>query len=245
MGLKPLQYHFFQAISRLWVCLKRDPLLLRKALHSDLALFLSGHDFCWSRQFLTQAHQAGVFPDIGRRELLSFDVAHFVNRNIKVGEVQSSISKYYQTLWEKEGQGSPYAVDTRDDSTSSFKRFQDYIYQPGVYHHLTYSGSRHLVDSLFRFRVGACGLNASLHTSTPSHRLCKLCHHGDVEDELHVIKHCPAYTHIRHKPVFSTLLRTLMEKDIRALFNISDQHLLACFISQLLHCRANLLSQAH
>jgi len=242
MDLMPVQYHIFQAVARLWNALQKDAPLLQKALRSDLSLFLHrGHDGCWSKQLITQGHQLGVFPDIPPRGLPSMSVHDFIHRRIRVGDFKGKALEFYQMLWEKEGQGSPYTVDRREDTTSSIKRFQDFIYMHGKRHHLMFHGSPVLVRTLFRFRVGASGLRASLHSPSPDARLCPLCHHGDVEDECHVVKHCPAYSHIRQMTQFSSLIQVLTSEGLRAFFNVPDQHKLACFLSLIMRTRTSLL----
>jgi len=122
----------------------------------------------------------------------------------------------------------------------SIKRFQDYVFKPGVLHHLHFHGSPFLVDTLYRFRIGAVGLRASFHSPAPDSHICRACHHGDVEDERHVVQHCPAYSHIRQQPLFSNLIQVLTTDGLPALFNVPDQYNLACFLSQILRCRATL-----
>jgi len=241
VDLKPTQYHMFMGVARLWHALRRDAPILRKALQSDLALFCHGHDTCWSRHFIVQGQQLGAFTNIQARDIAFMGVDDFFHLSFKVGDIRTKVTEFYQALWEKEGQGSSYTVDGRDDSTDSISRFQSYIFMPGSRHHLEYHGSSFLVDTLFRFRIGAAGLRASLHTSSQEARICRLCHHGDIEDECHVVKHCPAYSHIRSHDTFSSLLRVLTLDGLRALFNVPDQHKLACFLSEILRTRAHLL----
>ena len=240
VDLKLIQHHIFQAAARLWHGLKKDTTLLNRALISDVTMYTQGRGnaSCWSQHFLTQATQLGVFPLVNPRNLVHQGPEDLANLHFRMGDLYTKVSERYQLFWVNEGQGSLYTVDRSEDSTDSIKRFQNYIYKPGVHHHLHFHGSPFLVDVLFRFRVGAAGLRAGLHSLPPEARTCHACHHGDVEDERHVVQHCPAYSHIRQLPVFSTLIQVLTTDGLPAFFNVTDQYTLACFLSQILRCRA-------
>ena len=242
VNIHPVQLGYFQAAARLWNALRSDGPILRQALASDVSLFLRGHDSCWSHQFLKHGQQVGLLSDVGRLELEHLEVDTIVARGFRDTDVSTKLAQFYQGLWVREAQGSPYSEAPREDSTGSAQRFQDYIHKPGSLHHIGFHGSQHLVSTLFRFRVGAAGLRACLHTPVHQERLCPLCEFQEVEDEKHIVKDCPAYSSIRSKPHFSTLLRTLLEEGLQAFFNVPDQHLVACFISQLMWKRRELLS---
>lgn len=238
--LKPIQHHIFVATARLWHALKKDTPLLQRALQSDITMYTQGHDSCWSKHFLTQGHQLGVFPQIPPRGLASLGPEDLARLHFRVGDFSAKAAAYYLDLWGKEGQGTPYTVDRREDSTHSIKRFQDFVFQPQVLHHLHLHASPSLVDTLFRFRVGTAGLRAGFHSPDPASHICRACHHGDVEDERHVVQHCPAYSHIRQLPVFSNLIHVLTTDGVPAFFNVPDQYTLARFLSEILRCRAAL-----
>jgi len=131
--------------------------------------------------------------------------------------------------------------DGEEDTTRSVGRYQAYFHDPHCHPQMHFHGSKHLVDTLFRFRVGAAGLRACLHAASPHDRSCPFCVHDALEDEKHVVQNCPVYEEIRSKPAFSHLVKTLMEQGVHALFNVQDQHSLACFLSQLLWKRTHLL----
>ena len=240
VDLKLMQHHIFQGAARLWHTMKKDTSLLNKALISDVTMFTHGRGnaSCWSKHFLTQATQLGVFPLVNPRNLAYQGRDDLVNLHFRIGDLSAKVTERYQRFWVNEGQGSIYTVDRSEDSTDSIKRFQNYVFKPGVLHHLHFHGSPFLVDILYRFRVGAAGLRAGLHSLSPDARTCRACHHGDVEDERHVVQHCPAYSHIRQLPMFSNLIHVLTTDGLPAFFNVPEQYTLACFLSQILRCRA-------
>ena len=238
VDLKLIQHHIFQAASRLWHSLKKDP-LLHSALSSDVTMYTQGNDSCWSKHLLTQGTQLGVFPNTTPRDLAFLGPDALFRLPFRVGDFGAKAAQKYQELWEKEGQGSVYTVDGREDSTHSIKIFQDYVFKPGALHHLHFHGSPYLVDTLYSFRVGNVGLRASIHSLPPDARTCRACHFGDLEDEHHVVQHCPAYSHIRQLPKFTNLIQVLTSKGLPDFFNVEDQHVLASFLSQILRCRAD------
>ena len=144
-------------------------------------------------------------------------------------------------MWKVECDGSPYH-ELPLTSSQSARRFEDYVFSAGTLHHLKLHASPHLLGNLFRFRVGAAGLRAGVHSHHAPDRQCTLCTMSAVEDELHVVQHCPAYAPIRSNPGFSGLLRVLLHEGIMEFLNVEDQHTIASFISQMLHLRRELMA---
>ena len=161
--------------------------------------------------------------------------------SMHVPSVTESVNKRYEELWQIEVQGSPY-LDRSDFSTKSYRRFDSLVYLPDKDSHLTYQGPSQLVSTLHLFRIGAAGLRASYHSDDPEDRQCPHCRGGVIEDEKHVIQHCPLYSNPRLDPEFAPLFRTLLtDGSLCAFFNDTDQHLLARFLHGCLHIHSELL----
>ena len=104
--------------------------------------------------------------------------------------------------------------------------------------------SPHLVETLFRFRVGAAGLRCGLHVENQEDRYCPVCDLGKEEDQRHVLVECPAYDHIRARDQFHTLFCSYeLLGTIKDLLNVHQQHTLASFLSQVIWERTRLLQQ--
>ena len=97
-----------------------DTSLLRKALCSDVALFLKGHTCCWSHHLLKQCQQVGMLPGIGRLELEHLTVDSIMDSiSFNGKDVVSKVSQFYEQIWLKEAQGSPHTDSHRDASSDS------------------------------------------------------------------------------------------------------------------------------
>ena len=65
--------------------------------------------------------------------------------------------------------------------------------------------------------------------------------HNCMEDEMHMIFECKAYTHIRGDARYSSLFDSVLHGDMKRFFNRSVQTLLAVFISDMTSFRKSTL----
>ena len=196
LAANPVQLSYFQSACRLWSSLKAEPTFLMRVLRSDIVMYKCDNDMAWAGHLIKQAHLLGLFPDIERRELHTLSQDSLLGRSFHVPSVTKHVTERYEALWQIEVNGSPY-VDRSDVSTESAHRFANFVYMPDKEGHLTYHGPSQLVSSLHLFRLGSAGLRAGLHSDNPDDRQCPHCRGGVVEDEQHVIQHCPAYSPLR------------------------------------------------
>ena len=239
--LPPVQSGFLQSAARLWSSLKADPNFLMQALHNDIALYKCGYDMAWASHLIKQGHQIGMFPDIDRRELHTLTLDSLLGRSFHVPTVGKRLDEHYEALWNTEVHGSPY-VEHSESSTGSALRFDSFIYEQGKEGHLTYHGPSHLVTTLHSFRIGAAGLKAGCRSHNLEDRQCPHCRDGTLEDERHVIQHCPAYSTLRSADEFAPLFWDLLQEgSLHAFFNDTNQHLLARFLYRCLRMRVELL----
>ncbi len=242
VGLELVQTELYKAAARLWNALHTDP-LLTKALESDVALHLKGNRLSWSAHVLPRAVHLGGLPGVQARELHSLTALDILSTPMRDTLLFRGLESHYERMWKVECEGSPY-LDLHTATTHSARRFQDCVLSAGTFHHVRLHASVHLIDTLFRFRVGAAGLRAGVHSHNAVDRHCKLCTMSVVEDELHVVQHCPAYAPVRSRPQFSGLFRVLLHEGIQAFLNVEDQHSLACCLSQLLQFSRYLMATA-
>jgi len=244
-SLPPIQLEIYKAMARVWSSLKKDSAILREALTSDIALFRQGC-CCWSGQLIQHLLQLGCFPDlegppaIAKRQLFSLTVDDLFSRPFAVASVEKRANAFYDQLWQKEVEGTVLR-DHDDMSTCSATRLQKYILNDKT-HHLKYHGPGYLVDTLFRFRVGAAGLKAGIHTSHLGDRFCPACGHPEVEDEHHFLNVCGAYSHIRRSPLFQPLFTIMEQHGILAFMNTDNQHLLARCLANMLRFRRDTIA---
>jgi len=247
-AMQPIQLEIFKAMARLWSTLKKDNIILQHALRSDIALFGKGAH-CWSGEFIQHLFQLGCFPDIqgtpsiAKRHLHTLGVDDFFLRPFAVTSISKRVVEFYDDLWLKEVNSTPLR-DHAESSSVSARRFHSHIFQENKHYHLTYHGPSYLVDTLFRFRVGAAGLRAGVHSTDPTDRVCPLCNHSDIEDEHHVITVCEAYSHIRRSPTYESLFSILERDGLQAFFNTDNQHLLARCLHHMLRIRKDMLVSA-
>ena len=167
----------------------------------------------------------------------------FVRKPFRDGVLSHALEAHNQRLWDVECHGSPYR-ELEMGTTHSALRFESFVHQKDCYHHLHLHASPHLLDTLFRFRVGAAGLRAGLHGTDVTHRHCTLCDLSAVEDERHVVQDCPAYSTVRADPAYQDLFRALLQDGMTAFLNVEDQHQVARCLSHLLRHRRELLSRS-
>ena len=78
-------------------------------------------------------------------------------------------------------------------------------------------------------------------------RLCTLCKLNNVEDEIHILCTCTAYSHIRSKyfPVFKQNIKNFVNFDIFDKFinilTFYDSKTIANFVQEIWNCRKTLL----
>jgi len=240
-GMLPVQADIYKACARLWNAMRVDP-LLAKALESDVTLCLHGNSASWASKFLPRVVSLDGLQGIEARDLPTIPAPDLVSRPFRDGILSNALDAHYQRLWDVECEGSRYREDD-PHSTNSAHRFQTYVFLDEGYHHLKLHASPHLLDTLFRFRVGAAGLHASLHCRDDALRKCTLCHMDAVEDERHVVQDCPAYASVRAHAAYDGLFRVLLQDGMKGFLNVEDQHTVACCLSQLLRLRRELLAQ--
>ncbi len=93
----------------------------------------------------------------------------------------------------------------------------------------------------YKFRVGAAGLRAGLHSGTHEIRYCSLCTMSAVEDDRHFLQVCTAYTNIHRDPAFQELFGVLEQNSVKDFLNVEDQHRVALCVSRMLRLRRDLL----
>jgi len=125
-------------------------------------------------------HLGGLLG-VEAREINSTTVADILSSTMRDTLLLRALDSHYEHMWKVECDGSPYH-ELPPTSSQSARRFEDYVFSAGTLHHLKLHASPHLIGNLFRFRVGAAGLRAGVHSHHAPDRQCTLCTMSAIED---------------------------------------------------------------
>ncbi len=174
-------------------------------------------------------------------ELRRQDMAAIKNLRFSVEEVEQAYRSRYDTVYwdthcqEPRGRGGRHAAFIKHncwfytDSNPSM-RLQAADWQ---------------VQALTRFRVGTHRLRCNEHTLPLTQRTCQLCDGGRLEDEVHVMLECEAYSRLRNHPRWSHLFREPLCQDMKAFMCQEDQYVLSAFVHAVTRERQRLLDNMH
>lgn len=113
-----------------------------------------------------------------------------VSKDSLVSEVVSKFNDNYVTSWEE-------SISANNSKLRTYKQFKKHF---GAEAYCKNVLPRKYRSALGKFRCGVSPImvETGRYTNTPLHeRVCKLCHSGEIENEVHVLLVCDCYCKIR------------------------------------------------
>ena len=239
LGLYPVQCHLAILCARFW---NRSNSVLtpgfigKSLMMSDVNLFKAGCDTCWSAKFLTcmcrlgltEGKRISMLKLLGSRDVLGL--------RFPEEEVKKALFTVYQSL--RPGEWSdPRTAPSRGAMWVKYKCW----FENPRRRHLLFSGPDCCIRGLIKLRVGSTNLKIYDHSIPREKRVCELCQSGEVEDELHVLRVCPAYSHVRRRDKWAHLFVGTIRKNLKEFMDTEDQFSLAMFVNALFKERLVLL----
>lgn len=255
-GQSPIMHHWIVLAARQWgkfVALSpHHNRLAYHALQSDLQLMISGCRRCWSHAFLHTMVALGLTTPAAVATLHGCMQLRF-----KEGELKKALHAH-QIAFLTGVHTLPRSAPSTDVTISTYRHWvgmrQDQFKKaPHMKQHMPHP----LRQLLLRFRLGCPDLHVHRgrmqRPKVPRHqRLCTVHAHLDsdttaVEDLVHFLFECPAYTHIRRQTPYISLFRpawdaTTVPQGVRALFMTRNQRLLAECLQCMMAHRAALMA---
>lgn len=224
--------------------------IMKQVFLADQELYLQNKP-CWCKSIIAFLQKIGVPHYMGEVTTRPSD-SYLVSLSTVT---KSVIKQRLLTLWNTE----LLAILNSGSNSSKTKYYFQHIAEPVLCpsrmlkwsapaSHLSCAIPTALHSSLIRFRLGNYSLQCEVARWAESRgsvvsRVCPCCRQEQLEngfevdeDELHYIFDCPKYSDIRADPQFSAMLLGA-QRDLRALFLVSDQFVLAAYLKKLGDCR--------
>ena len=175
---------------------------------SDIDLFLSGCSECWTACMLDMLGQLALLP--AGFPAASPDRAQILKLHVDEGVVRDKLTQLVHDTWRRNLHGDPRSAPSDGLHMSTYMAWVRG--RQGHAPHLTCFASFRMLQCLCRYRIGWHQLRVQTeHRLDRAERHCRLCSTpnapyraacgdlGFVEDLLHFVLECPAYSHIRRK----------------------------------------------
>lgn len=208
---------------------------------SDIDLVLDGCTDCWTARMLQVLGELAMLPH-------DFTIAtathvQILNLRFDEGEVRHKLHTLVRDRWTSITSSDPRTANSLGVHMCTYAAWVQDVQAPSP--HLTCFTSFKMLQCLCKYRIGWHQLRVQTDHSIPRHtRLCKLCsvpnapfcHMHDsaavfVEDLLHFLLECPAYSHIRrcYADVFHSSTSDLNSQNayMKQIFGCAHQQQLA------------------
>lgn len=243
-GRLPVFFYWWSKVLKFLMRLKQmDELsLMKQVFLQECELLLQGSKECWLRGILS--FMVSLYPTQAPHRMHD-KLQWLLSKSIVT--VKKDMVKQWKDMWLK--------VQCGDISASKLLFYHTHVasadtkpkygwFAPARHLHVPMSNDVH--TGLARFRLGNHDfLIEKRRWVTAAYRRsfdcrCRLCSSGEIEDEAHVLLHCPFYEVIRMEDKFSCLFGA-GQVGLRSLFASQHQIVLAKFIAALMECRMDSL----
>jgi len=244
-GMLPTQVKYARLCARMWNKSLSNGFTgaMRATMLDDIWLFRRMNTECWTAKFLKGMMEIGLTPP-GATSLVALralPIETLAELRFNEAAVEKAFTEVYERRWPIP------AGDPRRAASSGVMRVKHatWFQLPAPFHLKMIAPAYH-VKNLLRFRLGSAPLRVNDHSvRIRAHRVCKLCRRNwpverrEIEDEMHVVLECAAYSDIRRDPRYTRLFTGT--SDMKSFMGYSDQHLVSRFIDAVMKKREILL----
>ena len=236
----PIQMRWACLCARYWNRSLSPPhaVLARASLVADVQLFTRGHDSCWTAKFLRLMCQLDLVRGIPYSALKNCSLNEILGLRFGEDMIQEAMVKAYDRVFDAHGD-DPRIAPSRH---LMITRQRAWFYSP-LYRHLHFVAPTHYIKTLIQFRVGAILLqvhNGRRERTPRGYRFCHVCSGQQVEDEVHFIFECRAYTRYRRHRNWNSLF-CMRDKDMKSFMEQEEQYKLSHYLVMALRYRSHML----
>jgi hypothetical protein len=237
----PLHFRWITLCARFWHKVLHSTsvdmnVLLRQAMKDNIELALQRAQHCWVFKFLTSMVSIGTISQEALDACNTLE--QIIALPITEDSVRSCLGVYWKALGSQIIGDPPKPRDAHDGTPITYARYKEWVESGKSPMHLSAFLPTHLKHNLIRLRSTGFPLlafsNQLRKGKIPrSQRLCKACvlkGVNCVEDDMHFLIECPAYSIIRSQ--YATIFHD--EATPASIYNYSNQFLLGKAIKSML-----------
>jgi hypothetical protein len=237
-GVEPVHCYWLRVLLRFWDRVRVSHGVLRDAFSDDVALAVSGCTTCWASKVLGVLAVLGAGPVQDTSMTFEQRLQSVLDHQVEVEAACLALRARMGAEWEGLGQNPRLCASKGATLCAYTSYFAPGAGEQGACHVHCLDLRRGMHRKLMRFRMGCADIAVNTgRYSVPqvprADRLCRVCGHGCVEDEKHVVFECVAYGALRRSAQFAYLFER--HTDMRALFNDVDMQ---ATLAEFVHCCA-------